>query len=148
MYSILIKALFGLLFTAGSLLCQGQSWYWVGFTDKAGTGFSTDRPQEFLSERAIQRRIRQNIAIDETDLPVSKPYIDSIVKSGAIHVHSSRWLNGITVQALNDTVANEWKKLKFVRDVECTKPSGEILKKGHDKFGHASSLPEIGRAHV
>ncbi len=143
MNSFITKSIFVVLFTAGSLLCRGQSWYWVGFTDKAGTRFSTGRPRDFLSERAIQRRIRQNIAIDETDLPVSQTYIDSIVKSGAIYVHSSKWLNGITVQAFSDSVANEWKKLKFVREVEYTKPSGEILKKGHDKFGHDYGLSGI-----
>jgi serine protease AprX len=143
MNSFITKSIIVVLFTAGSLLCQAQSWYWVGFTDKSGTRFSIDRPREFLSERAIQRRIRQNIAIDETDLPVSQAYIDSISKSGATYVHSSKWLNGITVQAPNDSIANDWKRLKFVRDVEYTKPSGEILKKGFGKFGFDSRLSGI-----
>jgi len=143
MYSILTKTLFSALFTAVSLLCAGQSWYWLGFTDKTGTRFSTDHPREYLSERAIQRRIRQSIAIDETDLPVSQVYIDSIVNTGAVHVHSSKWLNGITVKALNDSIVTEWKKFPFVREVQFTKPSGDILKKGINKFGQDSSLSGI-----
>lgn len=30
--------------------------YWIQFTDKSNTPYSIDRPDEFLSERAIQRR--------------------------------------------------------------------------------------------
>ena len=84
-------------------ICNSQSWFWIEFADKTGSQYSISKPEEFLSERAIQRRIRQNIPIDETDLPVSKVYIDSIINTGVEHIHSSKWLNGITVRAENDT---------------------------------------------
>ena len=47
----------------------------VNLKDKVGTTYSVDKPQEFLSERALERRNRQNLPIDETDLPISQIYI-------------------------------------------------------------------------
>ena len=52
--------------------------YRIGLTDKAATTYSLSRPQDFLSERAIARRQKQHIAIDSTDLPVCKAYVDEI----------------------------------------------------------------------
>ena len=44
--------------------------YRVTLRDKSLTTYSLDRPHEFLSERALERRNRQGIGIDSTDLPV------------------------------------------------------------------------------
>ena len=38
--------------------------YWVQFTDKNDSPYSINNPEEYLSERAIQRRQDYNIAID------------------------------------------------------------------------------------
>ena len=44
--------------------------------DKQGCGFSVDHPSRFLSPKAIERRKRQHLRIDSTDLPVSRKYVD------------------------------------------------------------------------
>ena len=54
--------------------------YRVSLTDKAGTSYSFDHPTRFLSRRAVERRKRQGLAIDSTDLPVSSHYIHLIKK--------------------------------------------------------------------
>ena len=46
--------------------------YRVSLKDKVGTAYSVNQPQTFLSERAIERRNRQQLPVDETDLPVSR----------------------------------------------------------------------------
>jgi serine protease AprX len=102
---------------------QAQSTFWVSFKDKSNSGFSITRPLEFLSEKSVQRRSRQHIPFNETDLPVIKTYTDSILKTGATYVHSSRWLNGITVILHNDSLATRIRKYSFVREVQLTKPS-------------------------
>jgi serine protease AprX len=72
--------------------------YIVRFTDKAGTPFSISNPSQFLSARSIARRARQNIAIDESDLPITPRYIDSIKKAGAVTVlNQSKWLNQVCI---------------------------------------------------
>ena len=44
--------------------------------------YSVSRPEEFLSPRAIERRKRQNLSVDATDLPISPAYIDSVREAG------------------------------------------------------------------
>ena len=47
--------------------------YWVMFTDKNGTPFTVGTPSAYLSAKSIQRRVNQNIAINNSDLPVNWP---------------------------------------------------------------------------
>jgi serine protease AprX len=101
--------------------------YFVSFTDKVGSSFSLDSPHEFLSERSLLRRHRQNILLDSTDLPVSFIYVDSLKKMGLEVVHPSKWLNGVIVFSTNvglmDTLAN----VTFVKSVDLTKgPFGQV----------------------
>lgn len=98
-----------------------QSGYFVGLKDKNGTPFSIHQPQEFLSARAIERRQRQNIAIDQTDLPINPHYISQIKATGAIIKHCSRWLNGVIIFCDNEDVVTQLEALSFVSFVEKTK---------------------------
>lgn len=84
--------------------------YWVVFTDKSNSPYSIERPHEFLSEKAIERRNRQGIIIDENDLPVNPAYINAL-KDLNIEVYTiSKWLNGAVIKtddiALLDTIEN------------------------------------------
>lgn len=72
--------------------------YWIKLKDKNGTPFQIGHPEAFLSQRVIDRRIRQHITIDETDLPVSAVYLDSLKNRGLEVVHTSKWLNGTTIR--------------------------------------------------
>ena len=112
---------------------KAQNFYWIGFTDKAGTEFSLDEPQQYLSERAIQRRQNQNIAIDSLDLPVSRIYVDSILTLDVELVHSSKWLNGITVKTKVDTMEIDFPDWSFIKEVQRTKPNLNN-KSAHNKF--------------
>jgi len=109
------------------LLCVAQvgaqNYYWISFTDKNHTSYSLDNPEEYLSERAIERRIKQNIAIDSLDLPVNQYYIDSILTLDVEQFHTSKWLNGITVKTDVDTLPELIQNWSFVKEVQLTKPS-------------------------
>ena len=85
------------------MLAQENFLFWIQFKHKNQTEFSIENPECFLSQQTILRRKKHNIAIDSTDLPINKIYIDSIVAltNGKIKCQS-RWLNGVTL-ALNDT---------------------------------------------
>ncbi|RMF29141.1 MAG: hypothetical protein D6765_04885 [Bacteroidetes bacterium] len=88
----------------------------VVFTDKAHNEYALERPAEFLSERALQRRARQGLALDSLDLPVSRSYVDSLRALG-LRVHStSRWLNGAAVLADSATI-EQVGELAFVDTV-------------------------------
>lgn len=74
----------------------------VSFSDKAGSP-PLSNPQVFLSQRALDRRAAQGIALDATDQPVSPVYVDSVltITNGVFHLNS-KWLN-YTVVLLNDS---------------------------------------------
>ena len=89
--------------------------YVVRFKDKAGTPFSINNPSAFLSARAIARRTKQNIAIDETDLPITPRYIDSVRLSGnVIILDRSKWLNQVCIQTTDTAALAKINSLPFV----------------------------------
>ena len=89
--------------------------YRVSLTDKAGTPYSFDNPTRFLSRRAIERRKRQGLAIDSTDLPVSPRYIHLIQKKGISIVGQSRWQNTVLVRMKDSTLVNGIRQLPCVK---------------------------------
>lgn len=102
---------------------KAQNYYWIAFTDKNNTSYSLSNPEEYLSERSIQRRIKQNIPIDSLDLPVNQHYIDSILSYGFEFIHASKWLNGITVTSDLDSIPEDVMKISFIDSIQLTRPS-------------------------
>jgi subtilisin family serine protease len=133
-YIFLFTVVFLIVYSPNSM---AQEYYRVGFTNKNGTQFSISSPGDYLSERAIQRRIRQNIAIDSLDLPVNQNYINEVKSVGAMFIHSSKWLNGITVKAETDSFATKVAKLPFVKEVQLTKAPVKTKSAVH-KFNETS----------
>lgn len=84
--------------------------------DKGTTSYSVDKPEEFLSPKAIERRKKQNIAIDQTDIPISQKYIETIEQTGGTVVSKSRWLNTVSVQCSDSAMVDTLKALSFVEN--------------------------------
>jgi hypothetical protein len=110
-----------------------KSYFWVQLKDKKGTPFQISNPEAFLSQRAINRRIRQHIAIDETDLPVSPVYLDTLKKRGLEIFHTSKWLNGVTVRIADTSQIRKIAALPFIASVQYTRPAN-VLKSAKTKF--------------
>ena len=100
-----------------------NNYYWITLKDKVGTPYQINHPEGFLSKRAIDRRVRQGISIDQTDLPVSPAYVDSLISRGVKLVHTSKWLNGATVSTSDTSLIKQIVKLSFVTSVRLTKPA-------------------------
>ncbi len=99
-------------------------YHWVSFTDKNGTPYNLQHPEAFLSQRAIQRRINQGIAINEQDLPVNPAYIDSLTKDISLSfIYASRWFNGALVKCPDIDSVARIRSLPFVADVVYVKPA-------------------------
>lgn len=98
--------IFSVLLIFGNVKTNAQfSRYIIKLKDKTGSSFSVSNPSQFLSQRAINRRVRYNIQVDQTDLPVLQRYIDSIRLSGNVTVlNSSKWLNQVCIKT-NDAAA-------------------------------------------
>ena len=92
--------------------------YRISLTDKAATTYSIQQPEEFLSRKSIDRRLRQKLAIDSTDLPVCKKYVDAIRKKGVHVLVTGKWDNFVTVSCNDSMLIDEIAKLPFVRSTE------------------------------
>ena len=92
--------------------------YWVRFSDKDNSSFSTSNPSEFLSERALARRAKSAQPITTEDLPVNSNYIQDVLSIGNIeHLHSSKWFNAITIKTTDSTLIAAIEALPFVSQV-------------------------------
>ncbi len=92
-----------------------QTRYIVRLKDKAGTPFTLSNPGQFLSARAVSKRTKYNIAIDSTDLPVIKRYIDSIRLAGAVTIlNTSKWLNQVCFQTSDAAAITKINGFPFV----------------------------------
>ena len=92
--------------------------YRISLKDKVGTTYSIDKPEEFLSERAIERRNCQQLPVDETDLPVSQVYIDELKATGAKLVTSSKWNNTVVLEVSDTLLMEDVSKKSFVTGVK------------------------------
>jgi subtilisin family serine protease len=86
----------------------------VQLKDKGNSNYSFARPHEFLSERALKRRARQNIAIDSTDIPVCSDYIKKVSHAGVEVISKSKWNNTLLVKCRKASQMDVVKKLPFV----------------------------------
>lgn len=118
--------------------------YRVTLRDKAQTEYSLQRPEEFLSAKALERRARQGISVDSTDLPVCRTYIDKVKELGARIVVTGKWENLITVSCNDTTVMDAVAALPFVRSVEQVwKVSASALTPKADKRDSLVNQPTI-----
>lgn len=91
----------------------------VQLKDKSNNTFSLENPAQFLSERAIERRRRNNISIDSTDLPVTTKFKDSIRLAGNVKVLSeSRWLNQVLIETTDEGAINKIMSMPFVKSAK------------------------------
>lgn len=107
-----------LLLFAGTILAQPMGpAYVVYFTDKASSLYSIDNPAEFLSEAAIDRRMRQGIPIQDDDIPVNETYLIAIAYAGAQVAAVSKWFNLASVWIQDPAVAQTISNFPFVSAV-------------------------------
>lgn len=99
-----------------------QNRFWIPFTDKSGTIYSIHDPDEFLSERCIQRRLRYGIPVTPEDFPVKKTYIDSLNKLGLLVIGTSRWFNAAIVETNDTVILNSLNDISFIGDFNHTLP--------------------------
>ncbi|MDX1830219.1 MAG: S8 family serine peptidase [Lutibacter sp.] len=91
---------------------------WVYFKDKPSESTFLGNPTSMLSQRAIERRTRYNIALDSKDVPVELSYINQIKsQSGITILAKSKWLNALHIQG-TQTDINNLLNLNFVASIE------------------------------
>jgi hypothetical protein len=106
-----------LLFLQISPIFSQQNYYWIKFKDKSNSTFSFERPNEFLSQKAVERRRVQNIEIDHFDLPITPSYIAGVLPFVTKLKHQLKWFNIAIVKI--DLVENidSIRQLPFVDSI-------------------------------
>ena len=110
----------------------GKFYIWrYTLKDKQGSPYSIDHPGRWLTHKSIERRRRQHLSVDSTDLPVSSKYLKLFEKTSyettrkskksstewAI-IGTSRWNNTILVRSNDTTVFSQLATLDCVRKAE------------------------------
>lgn len=98
--------------------CEKTYKYRIFFTDKKKSAFKQDKPQAFLSEKAIIRRKKQHIKIDELDLPVNGSYLEYLRSRGIEVLCTSKWNNTALVQYNDTAVLKGLIREPFVKAVK------------------------------
>ena len=102
--------------------------FFLQFTDKVGA------ERVCLSPTAMEMREARGIAIDSLDYEVSPIYLDSVRAMGAKVLHTSRWMNGATVQA-SEEVIEVIEACEFVESAEKTRGDEEMRLLGDEARG-------------
>ncbi|OQX78887.1 MAG: hypothetical protein B6D61_04520 [Bacteroidetes bacterium 4484_249] len=104
--------------------------YRVKFTDKNNSPYSINSPEEFLSQKAIDRRNQQDIPVVENDLPVNPQYIEAVAGTGVTILNASKWFNSVTIYTTDQNALNTINDFSFVLSVEKSGGMDNLIRKG------------------
>ena len=126
-----------------------QEHAWVYFKDKDQVEASILNPSSILSERAIQKKNRFNIAIDQRDVPVNEDYIAQLKLQNGITVKAkSKWFNCVHVLGSVSDIA-ALTDLQFVdhisyADKGLNAKSNSVTVVGNEVNNHKNKFLEQG----
>lgn len=99
------KLLIVLLFVTTNFFAQ-QEEAWVYFNAKPNAASFFSAPLSELTQRSLDRRTTQGIALDSKDAPIHQSYVDQIEAATGITVLAkSKWLNMVHVRGLQTDIA-------------------------------------------
>ncbi|MBF6640318.1 S8 family serine peptidase [Flavobacterium sp. J49] len=94
-----MKKLLLFAFFLCSLIGYAQEDAWVYFNGKPNAQTFLSNPLSMLTQRALDRRAAQGIALAVSDAPIEQSYIDQITAAQGIQVKAqSKWLNCLHVR--------------------------------------------------
>ncbi len=87
----------------------------VYFKDKGSTTMQITPENVALSTKAVERRQRMGISLDQRDLPVNPEYVDLLRQNNGVIKAKSRWFNYVVVDGLDEAVL---RNFSFVKHIE------------------------------
>ena len=125
----------------------GKFYIWrYTFKDKQGVSHSLDHPGRWLSHKSVERRKRQGLALDSTDLPVSHKYLKDIEKASTAFIHqdrkkttewaiigTSRWQNTVLIRSNDTTLLHHLSTLDFIKTSRQVWVSPDSIERGTPK---------------
>lgn len=118
----------------------------VYLKDKGNTELSLSEPEKFLSEQSIERKKRQNVAIDASDLPISSEYFQEVTNAGAKVVSHSKWFKTIVVQVEDSVQISDILRLSFVDSAKYVWRGREqnYLRPARPRLGVLDCMEDVG----
>ena len=113
--------LFFSFFLSVSLSAQEESVKYkfrVYLKDKGSSSFSVSEPEKFLTSKAIERKKRQEAAIDQTDFPISPDYFHALKNAGGKIVSYSKWFSTIVIELPDSSQVENILNLPFVASAQ------------------------------
>ena len=145
--------LFAILYCL-QMVAQEDAWVYLKNKPNAATFIAT--PLTMLSQRALDRRTKQDIAIDSKDVPLDATYYLQIKNATGITVLAkSKWMNAIHVQGTQTAINNLKTTFSFVDTIEfanrALNAKGLVLQevtevKKRNKFAEISTTFNYGNA--
>jgi len=117
--------------------------YYIQFTDKNNSPYSIEQPEQYLTQRALDRREQQGIDIVENDIPVNPQYLQGVVNTGAQILNPTKWLNGVTIYTTSSSVLTAVMDLPYVESVRALRNITPEFKKSffeHETLGSMSKV--------
>jgi hypothetical protein len=106
------------LFLFFNLISFSQEDAWVYFNAKPDSQVYFADPLLMLTQRSLDRRILQNIPLDDKDIPMYQPYIDQIAAiPGIIIKAKSKWFNALHIRGTQANI-QALSSLSFVDHID------------------------------
>ena len=119
-------------------LSQAQQHWMVYLIDKQHNEFN---PYSYFDAKAIERRIRTGILIDDpSDWPVSEQYVNEVSLLVNEVMITSRWFNAMAVDA-DEAQINNLKQLPYVLKIEWLE-SAEMNMSSYDEYDTSVNVNE------
>lgn len=118
----------GFIVISLSGFAQGNR-YMVFFKDKSGSTHDVRQANKFLSQKAIDRRIQQDLIITSQDFPVNQHYVQGVRSTGADVFFTTRWMNGLLIQC-QQSLLPTIQALSFVDHIEFVAPGLKLNSNG------------------
>lgn len=129
-------------FNTGSFAQIAPDTYWVQFSDKDNTPYSLSQPEQFLSQRAMDRRAAYGIAYDELDLPVDPAFIAAVLATGDVQLlNRSKWFNAITIRTTDHAAMLMIQDLPFVHAIR-SRSSAVVPAHPSSKFAQLATVQD------
>ena len=92
---------------------------WLFLKDKPNSTAFLDSPLMMLSQKAIERRQKLNISLDEKDVPIYIDYYNQLKNEGNIVVlGKSKWLNAVHIQGTVSQINGLPPNFPFIDHIE------------------------------
>ncbi len=137
-----LKSLFGFILLSNMFYAGAQQknhYFLAEWNNKDTSRFKTTSPNLFLSEKSIARRIKYQIPVGFSDIPVSASYLQQVGEKKLVVSGVSKWLNAAVIKCKSKQEIDSIRKLvglkritylgqqKVLRKEESVKDLNELI---------------------